>query len=199
MKRSSVLTLALVSLLLPAGLSTAAQETYIVDKVHSEVGFKVRHIFTPTRGRFNDYTGTFLLDTAKPEASSVTFTIKAASIDTANENRDKHLRSDDFFAVEKYPEIAFKSTEIKSTGKDKYAVTGDLTMRGVTKKVTLNVGFLGFGSDKAGFEADVVLNRKDFGVNWNKALDQGGYVLGDEVTVNILLELNKKKDEPAKK
>lgn len=199
MKKVFALSLTLAALILPAGLVSAAQETYIVDKVHSEVGFKVRHIFTPVRGRFTDYAGTFLLDKEKPEASSVTFTIKAASIDTANENRDKHLRSDDFFAVEKNPEITFKSTEIKATGKDKYAVTGDLTMRGVTKKVTLNVGFLGFGGEKAGFEADVVLNRKDFGVNWNKALDQGGYVLGDEVTVNVLLELNRKKEEPAKK
>ena len=204
MRKGFTLALTLIALAAPAGFVQAAADTFVVDKVHSEVGFKVRHIFTPVRGRFTDYEGTFQLDKAKPEASSVAFTAKAASIDTANANRDKHLKGDDFFAVEKFPEITFKSTEIKATGKDKYSVTGDLTMRGVTKKVTLAASFLGFGKDpwgneKAGFEAEVVLNRKDFGINWNKALDEGGFLLGDDVTATIALELNKKKEEPAKK
>jgi polyisoprenoid-binding protein YceI len=129
----------------------------------------------------------------------VEFTLKAASIDTSNENRDKDLRGANFFDVEKFPEITFKSTSVKAAGKDRYDVTGTLTMRGVAREVTLPVSFLGFGKDpwgneKAGFSTDVTLNRKDFGIVWNKALDSGGVLLGDEVWVSINLETAKKKE-----
>ncbi len=206
MKRT--LTSALLGLFLAVGalpaLPAAAADTFVVDKTHSDVSFQIRHIVTRVRGHFGAFDGTFVLDSAKPEASTAAFTIKATSIDTGVEDRDKHLRNQDFFYVEKFPEITFKSTSIKSTGKDKYEVTGPLTMRGVTKVVTLPVTFLGFGKDpwgteKAGFETQFTINRKDWGIIWNKALDAGGAILGDDVTISVNLELNKKKEEPAKK
>src|SRR5262249_3020100 len=130
---------------------------------------------------------------------TVEFTIKAASIDTSNENRDKDLRSANFFDVEKFPEITFKSSKVKSAGKDRYDVTGTLNLHGVAKEVTLPVQFLGYGkdpwgNDRAGFSTDVTLNRKDFGIVWNKNLDSGGLLLGDEVWVSINLETAKKKE-----
>ena len=173
-----------------------AAETFVIDKGHSEVGFQIRHMMAKVRGRFTDFDGKIVADRAKPEASSVELTIQATSIDTANPNRDKDLRSADFFDVEKYPTITFKSTSIKAKGKDAYDVTGTLTMRGVSKEVTLPVAFLGIrknmrGQDAAGFETAVTLNRKDFGITWNKALDAGGVLLGDEVYVSINLETRK--------
>jgi polyisoprenoid-binding protein YceI len=173
-----------------------AAETFVIDKGHSEVGFQIRHMVTKVRGRFNEFEGKIVADRAKPEASSVELTIQATSIDTANANRDKDLRGADFFDVEKYPTITFKSTRITPKGKDVYDVTGTLTMRGVSKEITLPVNFLGFmknmrGVDAAGFETAVTLNRKDFGITWNRALDAGGVLLGDEVYVSINLETRK--------
>jgi polyisoprenoid-binding protein YceI len=171
-------------------------ETFTVDKGHSEVGFQIRHMMTKVRGRFTDFEGRIVADRAKPETASVELTIQAASIDTANEARDKDLRGADFFDVEKYPTITFKSTRVKSRGKDAYDVTGTLTMRGVSKEVTLPVTFLGFmknqrGTDTAGFETAVTLNRKDYGITWNRTLDAGGVLLGDEVAASINLEARK--------
>jgi len=142
------------------------------------------------------FEGRIETDRAKPQDSSVELTIQATSIDTANENRDKDLRSADFFDVVKYPTITFKSTRITPKGKDTYDVTGTLTMRGVSKEITLPVSFLGFmknqrGTDTAGFETAVTLNRKDFGITWNRTLDAGGVLLGDEVYVSINLETRK--------
>jgi len=173
-----------------------AAETFVIDKGHSEVGFQIRHMMTKVRGRFNEFEGKIVVDRAKPEASSVELTIQATSIDTANANRDKDLRGADFFDVEKYPTITFKSTRITPKGKDAYDVTGTLTMRGVAKEITLPVTFLGFmknmrGVDAAGFETAATLNRKDFGITWNRALDAGGVLLGDEVYVSINLETRK--------
>ncbi len=178
-----------------------AQSTYTSDKAHSEFNFVIRHLVSHVSGRFNDFTATLKLDPAKPEASSVEIVIKAASIDTRIEDRDKHLRSADFFDVQKYPEITFKSTKIKSTGKDTYDVSGNLTMRGVTREITLPVTFLGFikdprGSQRGGFSTETKLNRKDYGINWNRALDAGGFLLGDEVRVTVNLETVEQK-EPA--
>ena len=180
-----------------AAATAGAADTYNFDKAHSDVGFQIRHLVSKVRGRFTDYDGTILIDKAKPEASSVELTIKAASIDTGNENRDKDLRSANFFEVEKYPEITFKSTRIAAKGGDRYEVTGNLTMHGTTKEVTLPVSFLGFLSagrmgDKAGFETSITLNRKDYGIVWNRPLDVGGTILGDDVLVSINVEANKK-------
>ncbi|HEU4521810.1 MAG TPA: YceI family protein [Thermoanaerobaculia bacterium] len=188
---------ALVAALLAATPLFAA-DTFKVDKSHSSADFKIRHMMSNVTGRFSDFDATIALDRGNPAASSVEFTINAASIDTANENRDKHLRSADFFEVEKYPAITFKSTKITPAGKDRFDVTGNLTMHGVTKEVTLPVTFLGFGKDpwgneRAGFEIETTLNRKDYGLNWNKALDQGGVLLADDVKVSIALEAVKQK------
>lgn len=181
-----------------------AAEVHTIDPGHSDVSFQVRHLVSQVRGKFNDYKGTINLDPANLEKSSVEFAIKAASIDTGVADRDKHLRAEDFFFVEKYPEITFKSQSIKATGKDTYAVTGPLTMRGVTKTVTLPVTYLGkvrdpWGNDKAGFAVETKLNRKDYGIVWNAALDNGGVVLGDEVTISINLETAAEKPAAAKK
>ncbi len=180
-----------------------AAEVYTIDPGHSDVSFQIRHLVTQVRGKFGDYQGTIELDPAKLESSKVEFRIKAASIDTALPDRDKHLRSEDFFAVEKYPEIVFKSQQIKATGKDTYDVTGALTLRGVTKTVTLPVTFLGkvrdpWGNDKAGFATETTINRKDYGIVWNAALDNGGVVLGDDVKIAINLETQLQKDAAKK-
>jgi polyisoprenoid-binding protein YceI len=195
------------TLLAAALIATSAvavrADVYMIDKGHSEVSFQVRHLVTQVRGGFNDYEGTINLDPANLEKSSVDFRIKAASIDTNLPDRDKHLKSEDFFYTEKYPDITFKSKSIKKTGKDTYDVAGTLTMRGVAKEVTLPVTFLGtvkdpWGNEKAGFSTDLTINRKDYGINWNAALDNGGVVLSDDVKISINLETQKKKDAAAK-
>jgi polyisoprenoid-binding protein YceI len=195
------LSLTAAAALLAASPALAA-DTWVIDKNHSEASFQIRHLMSKVRGYFKDYAGTISVDPAKPESATVEFTLKTASIDTANEGRDKDLRSANFFEVEKFPEITFKSTKVKAAGKDKYDVTGTLTMHGVAKEVTLPVQFLGFGKDpwgneKAGFSTDVTLNRKDFGIVWNKTLDTGGALLGDDVLVSFNLQAAKKKEQPA--
>lgn len=175
----------------------AAATTYGIDKGHSNVDFTIRHLVGNVRGAFSDFDGTIVMD-ADPAKSSVEFTIQAKSIDTGNEQRDNHLRSADFFDVEKFPTLTFKSSAIKKTGDNAYQVTGTLTMRGVAKEITLPVTYLGevkdpWGNTKAGFSTTTSLNRKDFGVSWNKTLDQGGFLLGDDVKVEINLEVGAKK------
>lgn len=203
MRRNLIAALTLSAAGALAALPAEAAEVYTIDPTHSEVSFQVRHLVTQVRGKFNDYQGTIDLDPAKLESSKVEFRIKAASIDTALPDRDKHLRSEDFFFTEKYPEITFKSQQIKATGKDTYEVTGPLTMRGVTKTVTLPVTFLGkvrdpWGNDKAGFALETTVNRKDYGIVWNAALDNGGVVLGDDVKIAINLETQLQKDAAKK-
>jgi polyisoprenoid-binding protein YceI len=181
---------------IPAPASTT--ETWTIDKAHSTASFKVRHIVSNVTGNFRDFDANINIDRANPANSSVDFTIQATSIDTGNTNRDEHLRSTDFFEVAKFPTIAFKSTSIKPKSKTDFDVTGDLTMHGVTKRVTFPVTFLGFGKDprgteKAGFDIETTLNRKDYGIVWNRALDEGGALLGDDVKVEISLEVGKKK------
>jgi len=188
----------LIAAALIAGSALAA-EPFAVDKAHSEATFQIRHLVSRISGKFNDFTGNISIDRANPSASSVEFTIKTASIDTGNENRDKDLRSANFFEVDKFPEISFKSTSIKlSSKKDVYDVTGTFTMHGVTKTITLPVEFNGFikdpwGNERAGFGIHTTLNRKDYGINWNKVLDNGGTMLSDDVDVNINIEAVRKK------
>ena len=181
-----------------------AAETYQFDRAHTNVGFQVRHIFTNVSGKFTDFAGTIQVDRAKPESSSVEFTIQATSIDTSEPRRDQHLRSADFFDVANHPTITFKSTSLKANGKDSWLVTGDLTLRGVTKQVTLPVTLLGEGKDpmgneKMGLETAVTLVRKDYGLNWNRALESGGVLVGEEVKVQIAIEANKAKPPAATK
>lgn len=175
-----------------------ASETFVIDPGHSEASFKVRHLLSKTPGRFRDFEGRIQLDQARPEASVVEFKIRATSIDTDLDKRDEHLRSADFFDVARYPEITFRSESIRRAAKDRYDVTGTLTMRGVARKITLPVTYLGvtrdpWGNDRAGFSTAITLNRKDFGMVWNKALDQGGLMLGDEVWVTLEIEAAREK------
>jgi len=176
-----------------------AADVYKVDKTHSDVDYKVRHLVSNVTGKFTDFDGTVNMQPGKPGASSVEFTINAGSNDTGVADRDKHMRTADFFDVEKFPTIAFKSTAIAPTKKkDVFNVTGNLTIRGVTKRVTIPVTFLGaakdpWGNEKAGFTLTTTINRKDYGVNWNKALDNGGFLVGDDVEVTINLETQKQK------
>ena len=187
--------LAVTVALSAAAAVSAATETFVFDKSHTQVGFRVRHWVTKVEGRFKEYEGKIWLDRAKPQDSKVEITIQAASIDTANERRDTHLRSADFFDVEKYPTITFTSAKVVPKGKDLYDVTGDLTLHGVTKTITIPVrhtGFVNLGKqEKAGFELAIPINRKDFGILWNRTADQGGVMLGDDVEVSVLVEANK--------
>lgn len=190
-------TLAVAAFLVTA--SSLFAETFNVDKVHSEATFQVRHMMSKVSGKFDDFSGKINADRANPSASSVEFTMKTASIDTGNADRDKDLRSADFFDADKNPEITFKSTKIVASKKHNvYEVTGDLTMHGVTKHISLPVEFGGFGKDpwggeRAGFSLTAIINRKDYGINWNKTLDSGGVLLGDDVTININIEAVKAK------
>jgi polyisoprenoid-binding protein YceI len=173
--------------------SSTGTRTFRIDKAHSEAIFQVRHLVTKVRGRFTDFEGTIEYDEADPTRSSVNFTIQATSIDTAEPDRDKHLRTADFFDVEHYPTITFHSKRIASRGGDEYDVTGDLTMHGVTKEVVLPVAHMGrakdpWGGDRLGFEAETTLNRKDFGLNWNAMLEAGGFLVGDDVKVSIEIQ-----------
>jgi polyisoprenoid-binding protein YceI len=179
-----------------APAARAEKETFIFDKAHSEFGFKVRHFVSKVGGRFTKFDGTIEIDATNPLASSVALKIEAASINTGNPDRDKHLNSPDFFDTAKFPEITFKSTKIVPKGKDVFEVTGDLTMRGVTKPVVLTVAANGFVSDgrggqKAGFDVTGKLNRKEFGVSYNAVAD-GLAVLSEEVDLGITVEANKK-------
>lgn len=191
---------------LTAGLSLALAapalaDTYAIDKNHSEAAFQVRHILTKVRGTFRDFGGTINFDKAKPENSSVEFRIKTGSIDTGVQKRDDHLRSPDFFDAATHPEIVFKSTRIVSKGNNKFDVTGDFTLHGVTKQITLPVTFLGeqkfMKGTKAGFETAVTINRKDYGLNWNRALESGGVMVGEEVEISINIEADLQQPAPS--
>ena len=179
-----------------AGPAVAA--TYVVDGVHSSVAFQIRHLLTKVNGQFDVFDGTVVM-ADDPAESSVEFTIDAASINTFNEQRDNHLRSPDFFDVENHETIAFESTRVVETGDGRFDVTGILDMHGVEKEITLPVSFLGEmqfrGGTRGGFEAETVIDRKDWGIVWNTALDQGGAVLGDEVTIEINLQVIKQEED----
>lgn len=188
----------ITALVLVLGFGTVtAQEIYTIDPNHSNVAFKVRHLVSKVGGEFTEFDGTITADFSNLDVSGVQFSIQAASLDTRNEDRDNHLRSVDFFDVEKYPEITFTSTKVTKIDNDSYAVAGILTMHGVSKSITLTVDYLGemtaMGGTRAGYELSTTLDRKDFGVSWNRALDTGGFILGDEVGVNINLEVVKQK------
>ena len=173
--------------------SNPALETFVVDPDHSEVGFSVRHLLSRTRGRFGRFRGLVHLDRQQPERSSVEFTVEAASIDTRQNDRDTHLRSGDFFDAVNHPDITFTSTRIRRVSDDHYDVTGTFKLRGVTRELTLPATFHGvvrdpWGGQRAGFSTEIELNRKEYGMVWNAALDNGGFVLGEEVRVTIDLE-----------
>lgn len=170
-----------------------AVRTYQIDRAHSEATFQVRHLITKVRGRFADFDGTIAFDAAEPSRSSVAFSIQTRSIDTNQGQRDEHLRSADFFDVEKFPLLTFKSTAVAARGAGQFDVTGELTIRDVTKTITLPVSYLGgakdpWGADKIAFETEITLNRKDYGLNWNAALETGGFLVGDDVKVSLSIQ-----------
>ena len=165
--------------------------TWTLDPAHTRIGFVARHaMVTKVRGSFNEFEGTAVLDGANPANSHAEVTIKAASIDTRNAQRDEHLRSNDFLAMQEYPEITFTSTGARQVDDTTFELTGDLTIRGVTKPVTIPFTFEGaakdpFGNLRAGFEGSVAINRKDWGVTWNAALEGGGVLVSDRVTLEF--------------
>ena len=173
--------------------STSFAETFLVDTNHTQVHFSVQHLVVfKVRGNFNDFVGSLEADPETRTLISVQATIKTASINTRIDKRDEHLRSADFFAAAKYPEIQFKSKKITGSG-DNIVLIGDLTIRGITKEVVLNGSFLGSttgpkGKLRAGFEATGMINRKDFGLNWNKVTEAGGLIVGDEIEIGLEVE-----------
>ncbi len=176
------------------GLSAAE---YSIDPAHSAIGFSVKHLSISTvRGTFSDFTGTLEFDEAKKQLISGTGTVKTKTIDTANEKRDEHLQSPDFFDAKKYPEITFVVKSAKTAG-NKITVNGDLTMHGVTKPIVLNGEYLGaakdgYGNNKIGFSVNGKINRKDFGLNWNMAVETGGVLVSEEVGLNLELQASRK-------
>lgn len=183
----------IIGLVLPAAATAA---TWQIDPGHSSAEFKVRHLAVANvTGRFGKVSGTVAYDAADPSKSSVEATIDTSTINTANEDRDKHLKSDDFFAVEKHPAITFKSTKVESSESGGLKVTGDLTIRGVTKQVVLDVEGPfepikdPWGNTKTGATATTTINRQDFGLTWNKTLEAGGLLVGNDVRITIEVEL----------
>ena len=169
-----------------------------VDKVHSVVGFSVKHMMiSNVKGTFDEFEGTVEADPNDLTDASIDVKIDVNSINTKKEDRDNHLRSEDFFDVENHPQITFKATDIKKKSEDRYDVTGDFTMRGTTKSVTFDVEFEGMakdpmtGDEAAGFTGSTKISRKDFGLTWNVALETGGVVVGDEIKIDIEMQLRK--------
>ena len=192
---NKITLLALLSALLIAHSAFAA-DTFVFDKVHSTIGFQVRHLFSKVPGKFDDFSGQIQLDETNPEQSSVEVAIKTASVDTGVKMRDDDLKSPNFFDAAKFPEITFKSTSVKRTGENTADVTGNLSMHGVTKEVVLKVELLGKGAGMqgttvSGWDAGTALKRSDFGLSWNKVIE-GTQVVGDDVQIELHIEADKK-------
>ncbi|HEY2764618.1 MAG TPA: YceI family protein [Pseudonocardiaceae bacterium] len=165
--------------------------TYSIDPAHSRIGFVARHaMVTKVRGAFNEFEGTAVLDGGNPANSTAQVTIKTASIDTRNAQRDEHLHNNDFLAVEAHPEITFVSTAVRRTGDTDFDLTGDLTIKGVTNSVTIPFSYEGaatdpFGNQRVGFEGSMTINRKDYGITWNATLETGGVLVSDKITLEF--------------
>jgi len=172
-------------------MTTTTNSDWNIDTVHSGINLSVRHmVVSKVRGRFTKYSGTLAIDDADLTRSTVEATIDAASIDTGTAQRDTHLRSPDFLDVERFPEIRFHSTRIHKVADDRYHLTGDLTIRGVTREVSLDVEYGGqakdpWGNARIGFVAKASLDRKDFGLVWNQVLEAGGVLVGDRVDIEL--------------
>ena len=184
----------LVMFLLLGWLVTSAQAaTYAVDPDHSSVSFKVKHLFSNVKGQFKKFEGTLDYEPGKPELWKTSGTIDVASVDTNEPKRDKHLESADFFDVEKNPQIEFKSTGVKDATATGAKLEGLFKMHGIEKPIVLDVTVNGVGKDpwgnvRAAFSATTKINRKDFGMNWNQALDNGGILVGEEVEISLEIE-----------
>jgi polyisoprenoid-binding protein YceI len=176
---------------------------YNIDPAHSIIGFSIRHLeIAWVEGRFKDFKGTIHFDDSDITRSSVEFAAKVESIDTGVEPRDKHLRTADFFDVAKYPEMTFKSTRVERKGEGGYVLHGDFTLKGVTKQVQLPFTVTGaikdpWGNTRFGVSAQTKINRRDFGINWGTALENGGIDVGNEVTIELQLEAVKPAPKPA--
>jgi polyisoprenoid-binding protein YceI len=186
------------------GTSTVLQTgTYNIDPAHSRIGFVARHaMVTKVRGSFNEFAGSGYLDVENPEASRLDLTIQAKSIDTRHADRDAHLRSNDFFDMDNYPEIRFVSTSVKKIDDTDYSVTGDLTIKDVTRPITVEFEVSGpvkdpWGNERIGLEGSAVVNRKDWGVNFNVALEAGGVLVSDKVTLEFEVAAVKASDAAA--
>jgi polyisoprenoid-binding protein YceI len=170
---------------------TAQTGTYTIDPTHSRIGFVARHaMVTKIRGSFNEFSGTGSFDAENPAASTVELVIQAASIDTRNADRDGHLRGNDFFDMEAYPEIRFASTAVEQLDGEHFRVTGDLSIKGVTKPVTVDFEYTGtavdpYNNTRVGFEGKTTVNRKDWGVSWNAALETGGVLVGEKIVLEF--------------
>ncbi|HET7769956.1 MAG TPA: YceI family protein [Chloroflexota bacterium] len=168
--------------------------TWQIDPAHTHAEFAVRHMMVATaKGRFADVSGTITLDESNPANSSVEATIPVASIDTKQSDRDAHLRSADFFDAENHPNLTFRSTRVEPRGENEFIAYGELTIRGITREVALEGEYLGtgkspYGFTVAGFSARTKINRKDYGLNWNAALETGGVLVGDEVKISLEVE-----------
>jgi polyisoprenoid-binding protein YceI len=201
--RTRILVAATVAASLLAGASPAAAQmansptvapgasTWQIDKSHSELTFRIRHLVSRVRGQFDDWSGSLVADPGNLAGSSVQVAIRTASINTNHERRDNHLRSGDFFDAPNHPEISFRSNRVEMNGEN-LRIHGNLTMRGVTRPVVLEGRYLGItrdgqGRQRMGFEAETRVNRQDFGVSWNNVAEGGGVVLGDEVTISIVV------------
>lgn len=175
------------------GVDVPQPGSYELDPSHTHVGFAVRHMMvSKVRGKFSDVRGTIEI-TDEPLDSSVTVTVRLASVDTRDEQRDRHLRSPDFFDVDSHPDMTFHSTSVTRLSDDRYRVDGDLTIRGVTKQVSLETSFEGglldpYGNQRIGFSATGEISREDFGLTWNQALETGGVVVGKKVQIEIEAE-----------
>jgi polyisoprenoid-binding protein YceI len=193
----TLLSLAFALALPAAALAASASgpSEWKIDPAHTTVGFSVPHmVISEVEGRFREFSGDVRIDDDKPKDSKVTFVVKTASVDTDNDKRDDHLRSPDFFDSEKHPKMTFESKKIRKVGKDDYRVTGELTIRGVTRPVTLKVELSKplkdpWGNTVRGVRVRGEIDRKDFGLTWNKVLEAGGVLVGDEVTIDIKMEL----------
>jgi polyisoprenoid-binding protein YceI len=181
--------------------TTTTTGTYTLDPTHSRIGFVARHaMVTKVRGSFNEFEGSGYFDAENPAQSHLQVTIEAGSIDTRNADRDGHLRSNDFFDMETYPQITFASTSVAPVDERTYRVTGNLTIKGVTKPVTIDFEYAGtavdpFGNQRLGIEGSVVVNRKDWGVNWNAALEAGGVLVSEKVTLEFEVSAIKDTDQ----
>ena len=176
--------------------ATSTRTTWKIDPTHSHVEFAVRHLMiSSVKGRFGVVEGTVVTDEGNPSAADVTVTIDTATIDTREAQRDAHLKSADFFDVEKFPTLTFRGTGVSGAG-DQFTLTGDLTLHGVTRAVTLDVTAEGrgkdpWGGDRAGYSATGKIKRSDFGLTWNQVLEAGGIAVGDEIKISLDVELVK--------
>jgi polyisoprenoid-binding protein YceI len=165
--------------------------TYTIDPAHTQIGFVARHaMVTKVRGTFDDFDGTVAFDAADPGATTVNLTIRAASINTRNEQRDAHLRSNDFLDLETYPEVTFVSSGLRLTGETSLELTGGLTIKGITNTITIPFTYEGaatdpFGNLRLGFEGSVAINRRDYGVTWNAALEAGGLLVSEKIVLEF--------------